>query len=311
LGTDLVVQLPYGCGGDTTFFIANQEDWNNFAKRIIPEKAIKIMKRICCQASAQEACVTKQGTIVGPLMTELVGFSELAPVRGAWCGNEVAAESFTVQQRQKAKEYTEKFGAELLKEGYRGYFEIDYLWDLDTGDLYLGELNPRISGAAPMTNSGLLAKSDLPMIMFHILEFLDVPFELDVTALNDRWADPANEEDWSQFLIMKTDHTKRPITCRPQSGIYCLTPEGDAKFLRAATNRSSVSFHENASEFFFTCELPHKNAEYWDYIGTVTARGRMLTQDNKLTERAKRINLAMRATFVYGPDIIDIDPNEN
>ncbi len=301
LGSDLVVQLPYGCGGDTTFFIANSADWDKFSARITPEKCVKVMKRIRCQASAQEACVTKQGTIVGPLMTELIGFPELTPVRGGWCGNEVAAESFTAQQRQLARQYTERFGQELLKEGYRGYFEIDYLWDLDTGELFLGELNPRISGAAPMTNSGLLAKADLPLICFHILEWLDVPFELDISALNDRWCDTANEEDWSQCLVMKTDHDSRGIISRPKSGVYRLTPEGTIKFLRPALDRSSVSHLESANEFFYTCELPHKTAEYWDFLGTVTLRGRMLTRDNQLNDRVKLIQKAIRDSFEYAP----------
>ena len=47
------------------------------------------VKRINCRGSALEACVTRHGTIVGPLMTELVGFPELTPYRGGWCGNEV------------------------------------------------------------------------------------------------------------------------------------------------------------------------------------------------------------------------------
>jgi biotin carboxylase len=43
-------------------------------------------------------------------------------------------------------------GDRLAREGYRGFLEIDVLVDLDTGAVYLGELNPRISGASSMTN---------------------------------------------------------------------------------------------------------------------------------------------------------------
>jgi len=47
------------------------------------------MKRIKCRGAAIEACVTRHGTIVAPLMTELVGFKELTPYKGGWCGNEI------------------------------------------------------------------------------------------------------------------------------------------------------------------------------------------------------------------------------
>jgi len=42
-------------------------------------------------------------------------------------------------------------GDRLAQEGYLGFFEVDVLMDTDTGAVYLGELNPRISGASSMT----------------------------------------------------------------------------------------------------------------------------------------------------------------
>lgn len=77
LGTDLVVQTPYGDSGHTTFFITNEHQFNKHKEEIIKEAEVKIMKRINCKGSAIEGCVTKHGTIVAPLMTELVGFKEI------------------------------------------------------------------------------------------------------------------------------------------------------------------------------------------------------------------------------------------
>ena len=117
------------------------------------------MKRIDCRGSAIEACATKQGTIVGPLMTELVGFKDLTPYRGGWCGNEIFSTAFSPKVRQKARDLTFKFGEQLRKEGYRGYFELDFLIEEKTGEIYLGELNPRITGASSMTNHAAFACS--------------------------------------------------------------------------------------------------------------------------------------------------------
>ena len=44
--------------------------------------------------------------------------------------------------------------------GYRGYFDLDFLIDQDSGDVYLGELNPRVCGASPMTNHAAFAYAD-------------------------------------------------------------------------------------------------------------------------------------------------------
>ncbi|MFT4606056.1 MAG: biotin carboxylase, partial [Rhodothermales bacterium] len=143
LGDHLVVQTPFGDSGHTTFFISSEEDYAKHAEEIEAEKEVKIMKRINCRGSAIEACVTRHGTIVAPLMTELVGFKELTPYRGGWCGNEIYAGVFTRDIRRKARKYTNLFGDQLRKDGYRGYFELDFLIDQDTNEVYLGELNPR------------------------------------------------------------------------------------------------------------------------------------------------------------------------
>ena len=122
LGKDLVIQLPYGDSGHTTFFIKEEKEYDKHAEEIEGEKEVKVMKRINCRGAAIEACVTRHGTVVAPLMTELVGFKELTPYKGGWCGNEIYANAFTKSIRTKARRYTRLFGDQLREEGYKGYF---------------------------------------------------------------------------------------------------------------------------------------------------------------------------------------------
>ena len=77
-----------------------------------------------------------------------------------------------------------KLGDVLGGEGYLGYFEVDLLHDLDSDELYLGEVNLRLSGASPMTNLTTEAYADIPLFLFHLLEFMDVDYELDVDEIN-------------------------------------------------------------------------------------------------------------------------------
>ena len=51
--------------------------------------------------------------------------------------------------------------------------------------MYLGELNPRVTGASSMTNVTAVAYGDMPLFLFHLLEFMDVDYEIDVDELND------------------------------------------------------------------------------------------------------------------------------
>ena len=60
LGTDLVIQTPFGDSGHTTFFIQDEEQYNKYAEQIEKEDEVKIMKRINCYGTAIEGCVTKK-----------------------------------------------------------------------------------------------------------------------------------------------------------------------------------------------------------------------------------------------------------
>ena len=295
LGIDLVVQTPYGDSGHTTFFIKTQSDYDKYAKEIEAEKECKIMKRINCRGAAMEACVTRHGTIVAPLMTELVGFKELTPYKGGWCGNEIYADTFTPQLRAKARRYARKFGDQLLKEGYKGYFELDFLIDQDNGEIYLGELNPRVTGASSITNHAVFALSDAPLHLFHTLEWMDVPYELNVNTLNRRWAKPENIDTWGQLVIKYTTDDVQRVTEAPRSGIWRMRDDGSIYFWRMDTHRRYVEKDNEA--FFLRITRPGD----WFYegadMGILVMRGRMMTDDFQLTERSKKWLAAIRAQF--------------
>ena len=132
LGDDLVVQTPYGDSGQTTFFIADGRDWDRHERKVVGEQ-LKVMKRIEPREMAIEGVITRHGTLVGPLMAELVGFEELTPYDGGWCGDDVSPDLLTEEQRRDARERTIAMGERLRREGYRGYFELDFLLDGERG----------------------------------------------------------------------------------------------------------------------------------------------------------------------------------
>ncbi len=286
LGDDLVLQSAYGDSGHTTFFIKTEEDFRRHEHEIVGQGEIKIMKRLVCRGSAIEACATKQGTIVGPLMTELVGFKELTPYRGGWCGNEIFATAFPPKTRQKARELTFRFGEQLKEEGYRGYFELDFLVEEKTGEIYLGELNPRITGASSMTNHAAFAHADAPLFLFHLLEFSGKPFDLDVEELNARWADPDMIDSWSQMVIKHTEDSVDIITAAPETGIYRMLPDGRVVYDRFDYHRRAV---ESENEAFFlriarAGDFRYEGAD----LGILVTRGRSMTPGFQLAPRSKK-----------------------
>jgi hypothetical protein len=296
LGKDLVIQSPFGDSGHTTFFITNEKDFKKYEKEIIKEKEVKIMKRINCKGSAIEACVTRHGTIVAPLMTELVGFKEMTPYKGGWCGNEIYPNAFTADIREKAAKYTQLFGDQLRKEGYKGYFELDFLIDQDNGEIYLGELNPRVTGASSITNHAVFALADAPLFVFHILEWMNADYNLDVNELNARWFKQENIDDWSQLIIKHTKDTIEYVSQAPKSGIWKIDAKNQIHFDRLDTHRRAV---ETDKEAFFL-HISKKGDYLYEGadMGILVTRGRMMTDDFQLNRRAKTWINAIREKYV-------------
>ncbi len=285
LGEDLVVQTAYGDSGHTTFFISSESDFDKYANEITEAPEVKVMKRIRCRGAALEACVTRRGTIVGPLMTELVGFKELTPYKGGWCGNEVFAGAFSKDIREKARNSAIAFGDELKKLDYRGYFELDFLLDLDNNEVYLGECNPRITGASSMTNLASFAHADAPLFLFHLLEWMGVNYYVDPIKLSNRWANPNNIDSWSQLVIKWPEDEVRQITEAPSSGIWELDDSGEIRHVRMQTHRRTVQHEKRA--FFLRISGPGDYLYEGADLGILVSPGRFMDEDFQLTDRAR------------------------
>ena len=294
LGEDLVVQTPYGDSGRTTFFIRGRADWDRHAQDMAGEE-LKVMKRINCRAAAVEAVLTRHGTLVGPLMRDLTGHPELTPYAGGWCGNDIFPDALSPEHRARARELIQRFGARLGQEGYRGFFEVDVLADTDTGELYLGELNPRLSGATSMTNVTAGAYADLPLFLFHLLEYMDVDYEIDVDEINERWARVESVDTWSQIVIKETDDVVELIAQAPRTGVFKLDDAGGVRFARWANDWHGLV--DESEGFFLRVAEPGEYRYKGADLGILVTRGRLQTDDNQLTDRARQWIAALRAQF--------------
>jgi len=297
LGTDLVVQTAYGDSGKTTFFIASESDWASHAGGIVGREA-KVMKRISNKAVAVEAVLTRHGTVVGPFMTDLTGYPELTPYQGGWCGNDLFPEALSDEHRAKATELVRLLGGRLGQEGYKGFFEVDVLVDLDTDEVYLGELNPRISGVSSMTNFTAGAYADIPLFLFHLLEYMDVDYAVDVEEINQRWRELAAGDVWAQLIMKEPNDSVERIVAAPRTGTYQLSKDGELTFLRP-----SHDWHPLTSEdecFFLRVYGPGDYRFKGADLGILVTKGRMQTAAG-LTGRCRRYIDGIRSWYVTEP----------
>ena len=152
--------------------------------------------------------------------------------------------------------------------------------------MYLGELNPRICGASPVTNHAAFAHADVPLFLFHLLEFSEVDFDLDVATLNDRWSDPRYIDSWSAMVLKSTSprgRARRRGARSPAS--TALDGDGEVAYRFFDYRRSAVETEQDG--FFLRITGPGD----WRYegadLGILITRGRLMADDGELNERAR------------------------
>jgi hypothetical protein len=279
LGHDLVVQTPYGDSGRTTFFIANEDDWDECSELLVDED-LKVMRRINHFPGTVEAVATRHGTLVGPIQTDITGFSELTPYRGGWCGNDVYPGVFDERARKRIRRMARRLGDRLYQEGYKGAFCLDFLLDTDDGTVYLGEINPRVSGASPLTNLITSRYGGAPLFLFHLLEFSGVEWDLDIEDVQRRWQE---FDRWTQLVLKQVTDDVELITDAPPSGLWRLADDGSVRFMGPETDWHNVGGHNEA--FYLRVhgigEYRYPGAD----LGILVTRDRMQSDDRELLER--------------------------
>lgn len=303
LGDDLVVQLPYGDSGRTTFFVTSQADFDRVAGEIsgggsaAPE--IKVMRRINHRSFAADAVITRAGTVVGPVLREITGHPELTQYKGGWAGSELYPGLISEQTRQRAVSLVQRFSDRLAEEGYRGTLGIDLLVDTDSGEVYLGELNPRITGSASHSNlQGLSttpatgreatdAQTTLPMFAYHVLEYSGADFELDLDEIQAERGRALDGQTWSTLVIQH----QRPATERtdvaPRTGRYRIGAGGSLEFLSPDLDWQEIDEPDEA--FWFRSSGPGEIVSRGVDIGMLITRRRSQEEHHALNAETKRL----------------------
>lgn len=243
LGDRLVIQLPYGDSGRTTYFVNARDDFDRIASEVSGTAGtapqIKVMRYINHQPLAVEAVITSQGVVVGRVLREITGHPELTAYKGGWAGSEMYPTLIDEKTRAANAELVTRFCNKLAEEGYRGILEVSTLLDTDTGDVYLGELNPRISGSSAHSNLQGLSSAPgstdkhpaLPLFAFHLLEFSGADFTLDLDEIHASFAEATEGQTWTTLIMQM----QRPETMRttevPRTGRYRIGEDGTLTFV--------------------------------------------------------------------------------
>lgn len=281
LGPHLVVQMPHGYGGETTFFVSDQFDFEKNQNLITNGEEVRIMKHIDCVSTGMEGCITRYGIVTSPLFLELISIPELNLYSGGWSGNELFDKAFPKSFLTAAQNYAVRIGEQLRLEGYRGHFEVDFLIDKEQDVLYMGEINLRFCGFTPMFAHALMMQQETPLFLFHLAEWLDIAYDIDIHGLNLRWMN-LPQSSLLSFLYMHhvVDECSHPIP----SGVYRMKSDKSVVFVRAET---SLPHLDSDEVFWFSVAPDRQLLQKGHEVGGLLLPERATTDGQHLNAKTK------------------------
>lgn len=298
IGTDVVIQTAYGEGGDGTWFVRDAAGFDRVKHSFIGQD-VRIMRRIRHHSLAIEAVATRDGVIVGPLERDIIGHEEVAIFDGSSSGLEYIPDFVDAQIRMDIVRRVERLGNVLIEEGFRGLFEVDFLLDMDSGDVFFGEMNPRFSGCGMVTNAVTAEVWGVPLYALHLLEFLDHDVNLRPDLWNSSWEASGVGSEWSNIIVRHLDARAAIDTTVPRTGTYKVNAD------------SSLSFESPGSHWF---DLPDADRVFYlafhspgtirvrgDTIGLLLRRRRAQDANASFTDESRTLIRAVHSMYAPRP----------
>lgn len=250
LGPELVIQLPDIAqgGGRGTFFIRSARAYDRLRERLkgdvwrdVALTSVLIRRFVKGTPASVAICATRHGILISGLQKQLIDlpYCAYSSENGIFCGHVWDGNPWTEAVQEAALKQAEKIGTYVTALGYRGVLGIDFIVDEKAGQVYPLEINPRLTGAFPMLSLLHIQNGIIPLDIFHMLEFLDLPYRIDVSELNRRYRTPLKG---SHLLLFFPPEGQDVRGFRIRAGVYEVKP-GDPviRFVRDGMDYADIS----------------------------------------------------------------------
>jgi len=267
-GLPLVIQHPARGGGRGTFFINSKKE----AKAILGnlEDDTLVLKYVKGSSPSITGCVTPWGIAYTYPQYQVLDQGACYNLKsktgnGLWCGHDwtFSKDGFNKKTLDQIYQATERVGKYLRSKGYRGIFGLDFIQDEITGEVFIGECNPRLLGSFPVLSMVQARNGEVPIIALHILSFLELsPDQHNVMRriIDDLVISMKKPKLGAQLVMHNKEGrwARNKDTLKP--GIYKLNNKNDRLvFLRRGYRLNDLEKNE---EFLLSDGLPHKMSPF-------------------------------------------------
>ncbi|MFA6296891.1 MAG: hypothetical protein WC663_06045 [Patescibacteria group bacterium] len=266
----IVIQFVDEGGGRGTFFFNKNERAEVMDKifarfDLINKKRNNAMKIVASRfvegpVLSITGCITKDnGILTSYCQYQLIDIKEATKNKtnavGVFCGHDWSQSvNIPDEINKQGVELVTKIGEKLKEAGLKGIFGLDLIWDKKNNQLLPLEINVRLLGTFPASVFVQLDKGEVPIVSFHILEFLNIPYKIK----NEQVFKKDKKRNGGHLLIFNP--LGKDVKCGKElkGGVYKLNNE-KIEFLRLGVELIDI---KNAGEFILTDGVPTKNLVY-------------------------------------------------
>ncbi len=290
-GPKFVIQLPDFMlgGGKGTLFINKEKHFKKFKAQIKEGKfhgkvltVVNITKFITGLSCSVVCCATKYGTLVSKIQRQIIDIPQVISRKkgnGLFCGH-VFGPEFSPQIVKQSQGIAQKLGKYMYKLGYKGIFGIDLIVNKKENKVYSVECNARYTGAFPMLSMIHLKYQIIPLDFFHFLEFLKIPYKINVSGLNKMY----QQKIQGSHIILSNikDHTLK-VKKEFKVGTY----RYEKKKINYLSDNIFYQDLETDSDFVLVDGVPKKGQEIkkWSHLARICHilfRGNILQKNGQL-----------------------------
>ncbi len=240
-----VVQLPEirKGGGRGTFFVKSASDYQRLKQTLeggqwrgTKLRTAGIHKFIDGTPASLALCLTRHGILLSGLQRQLIDlpYCRGVPENGIFCGHSWGENPWPGQVQAEALRQARLIGEHLAGMGYKGILGIDFVVCEDKNGVYALECNPRFTGAFPMLSQLHLRHEIIPMEVFHVLEFLGLPYQIEPSSLNAKYAETI---PGSHIILFERPGALLKGDGIPVAGLYeCETDTGRIYYVGEASD---------------------------------------------------------------------------
>jgi hypothetical protein len=267
VGPRFVVQLPEISqgGGKGTFFIYSRADYQMLRERLkqntwrgVNLKSVSIHLHVDGIPVSMALCLTRHGVLFSGVQRQLIDLPYCKDLTedGVFCGHVWEKPPWPSTTTEQVRTQAQVIGDYLAALGYKGIVGIDFLINKSYERVFPVEINPRLTGVFPMLSLLHIERRVVPLEAFHILEFLNVPYEVNIDELNALYAEPVTG---SHVLIFLLSGGKDGAIKALGAGLYQFDScEEKISFVRGAIDYGDI---ENDKQFIIIDGPPAMGGE--------------------------------------------------